>query len=125
MEYLITNIDSLEKLKSDKNIKNSIRKIKLNLLDNNATQLYERKINKYYFACGCQEGAFLVYLTLFGSLLICWVSGINILTNWWKIVIVLAISALTGKLSGLLLSRYKLKKIFRTLEIYFSNHVVS
>jgi hypothetical protein len=122
MEYLVNDSVSLEKLKKDKNIKNSIRIIKLKFLDSKVSELYERKLNRYYFACGCQQGAVFVYLTIFFVIVLSWLYKINIFQNWWKILILLACSAVIGKFSGILLSRYRLKQVFRKLEIYVSDN---
>ena len=119
MNYLVHNLDSLEKLRKDKNIKYGIRKINIELPENNDVKLYERRLNKHYFACGCQEGAISVYISLFGSLLTCWILKLNILSNWWRILIVMAIAALIGKLFGLIYSNFKLKRTFQNLAIYF------
>ncbi len=124
MNYSVNNMDSLEKLRKDKSIKQSIRKVMLDIPDKNLVQRLERKLNKHYFACGCQEGAFSVYLALFGVILSCWLLHINIISSWWRILTVLAIAALFGKLFGLLLSSFKLKKIYHNLENYFNNEIV-
>jgi len=123
MEYLITDLDSLVRLEKEKNLKTSIRKIKLNLEDKSFSQPYERKINRYYFACGCSEGAVAVYISLFCSFLALWITGFETIHIWWKIIIVVTFSAIAGKLYGLLISKYRLKKLFRILENYFKENL--
>ncbi len=116
MEYLISNLDSLDKLRQEKDLKHSIRKIRLEVANLEQTVSFEKRLNRYYFACGCKEGAIGVYLSLLGCLLFWWSAGFSPITAWWKIIPILAASALMGKLSGLLLSKIKLNKTLNEIE---------
>lgn len=116
MDYLISNLDSLNRLKQEKDLKHSIRKIRLEILNLEQSGKIEARLNRYYFACGCKEGAFGVYLSLLCCLLLWLNAGFLPITSWWKIFAILATSALIGKLSGLLLSKLKLKKTLNEIE---------
>lgn len=118
MEYVIKDRFSFEKFRSDKNFKYSIRKIKLDIGDNALSRQYERKLNKNYFACGCTEGAIAVYGTLLTLLLIWLWGGFSLKSDWWIIVAAVTTAALAGKLIGILLSKYRLKKVFAALDAY-------
>lgn len=118
MEYIIKDRDSFDKLRNDKNFSNSIRKIKLEIGENTISERYERILNKTYFACGCQEGAMAVYATLFICIIV-WLAGdFAIMQNWWTIFIAMAISAVVGKITGIIVSRYRLKKALEDLGNY-------
>lgn len=116
MDYYIRDIDSLKKLSQEKNLKNTIRKIKLSFDAGKEVNASEQKLNKYYFACGCKEGAITVYVVLFCSFILWWSSGFIIVGSWWKFIIVIACAALIGKVTGLIINKYKLKKVLHDLE---------
>lgn len=121
MDYLVNNLSSLELLETDKRRKHRIRKIKLDIQDTDQFQRYEKKINEYYFACGCKEGAIGVYISLICCFLAWWLFGDFIPVSWWMVLAAMAASAIGGKISGLLISSYKLKQIFRTLKSHLKN----
>jgi hypothetical protein len=120
MEYQLNDIDALQRLRSDPTLKNSIRRIKLTTDNNLNAEMVEEKLNKYYFACGCQAGTIAVYLAMLSYLLIWWGSGFTLSINWWKIAATLIVVALAGKLVGLLISKYRLEQTFRVLEILYT-----
>ncbi|MEP7232138.1 MAG: hypothetical protein ABI691_17890 [Ginsengibacter sp.] len=120
MEYVLDDISSLRKLRREGTLKNSIRKIKL-IMDNPLqAKTLEQRLNKYYFACGCHTGGAAVSIALFFTFLLWWYSGFIIFISWWKIVIIIAACAFAGKLTGLFISRYRLKKLFHVLEDYYT-----
>ncbi len=120
MEYIIHDMISFEKLRNEKTYKNSIRRIKLDIADQTLSKKIEKRLNRHYFACGCMEGAIAVY----ASILVCvaiWLWGNFIFSRHWMIFVFTILgSALAGKLFGLVLSHYRLKKTFSELEKYFT-----
>jgi hypothetical protein len=110
MDYILNDIGALERLKREKMLKHGIRRI--------VSPLQEKQLNRYYFACGCREGAIGVYLSLFCFGLFWWRNGFVGISAWWVLVIA-AVASFIGKISGLVLSRYRLRKVYRELEIYF------
>ncbi len=122
MEYLLNDISSLRKLRRESMLKNSIRKIKLIMDDPSQAKTLEQRLNKYYFSCGCHMGSVAVSIALLFAFLLWWYSGFTMFISWWKIVIIIAACAFTGKLTGLFISRYRLKKLFHVLEDYYTEN---
>ena len=120
MEYTLNDLDSLQRLRNEQALKNSIRKIKVNTDDALLSQTLEEKLNKYYFACGCEAGAITVLVTLFSYFLGWWSSGFTLSIGWWRMAGILLVAALAGKLVGLLINRYRLEKLFRVLETLYT-----
>lgn len=121
MIYTVYDLTTLKKLKHEKTLKNSIRKIQLQIDDPSAPSL-ERKLNRYFFACGCQEGSVAVSITL-GILLITWAAiGFPRVQHWWMPLAALAVVSIIGKIAGLIISWRKLKTIFNYLEEHFSRY---
>lgn len=123
MDYILNNMNSLQKLQYDRDLKNSIRRIRVNTGDTFQAKIFELKLNKYYFACGCQSGTIAVYLSMLLCFLLWWSPDFNPFVSWLRIAIIIAISAFVGKLIGLLVSRYRLKKMFRVLEAYYTREL--
>jgi len=124
MIYTIYNLTTLKKLKREKTLKNSIRKIQLKIDDPSAPSL-EKKLNRYFFACGCQEGSIVVSITL-GISLIAWaIIGFPRIQPWWMPLAALAIASIIGKITGLIISWRKLKTIFNYLEEHFTEPIAS
>ena len=116
MEYILNNIDSLQRLRRDRTLKNIVRKIKVTSKDANLASVFEKKLNKYYFACGCAEGQLAVWFNILVFSLL-WIIDRN--TNflvWWKLVPCLFASALFGKLAGLLINHLRLQRMYSELE---------
>lgn len=122
MIYKVSDIESLQKLKQEKNLKNRIRKIELDVDELSQSKL-EKRLNKYYFACGCKEGSAAVCLSAVSFLIIWAFSGFNGDQIWLKAIIMVAAAAAIGKVTGLLLSRKKVNTIFKELEKYFSDRL--
>ena len=120
MEYTLNDLDSLQRLRNQKALKNSIRKIKVTTNDALLSQTLEEKLNKYYFACGCESGAIAVSLTMFSYFLGWWSAGFTLFLGWWRMAGILLAAALAGKLVGLLINRYRLEKLFRVLETLYT-----
>lgn len=114
MEFVISNIATLERLKSDKSIKNSVRRIRL-IVNGFDTKEYEYLINKNYFACGCKQGTVAVYISAL-SLLVIWLIERNIALFQWKwILAILFSSAVIGKVIGLVYSYYQFNKLYNDI----------
>ena len=119
MIYTVHDLATLKKLKHEKTLKNSIRKIQLQMDDPSAPSL-EGKLNRYFFACGCREGSVAVSITL-GISLITWAAiGFPRIQHWWMPLATLAVASIIGKMAGLIISWRKLRTIFSYLEEHFS-----
>ena len=114
MNYIVNNIESLEELRKDKNIRNSIRKIQLDLKVNNVAH-YTKQINKYYFSCGCEQGAIAVFITIFIVGIIYSTTDWSILNEWWYGIIYLLLGALIGKLYGIIHKKVMFHKTVKAL----------
>jgi hypothetical protein len=117
MEFIIENISALEQLKQDKNLKLSVRKIKLNANDLDFSATDEKRLNQYYFACGCQSGAMAVGL----SILFLVVNHIfNFFSLHWAMIIVIVFSAaFIGKISGLIYAKIEFERLYKKLYLKF------
>ncbi len=113
MEYVIDSIHTLEKLKQDKNLKLSVRKIKLQLKDFGDTALYEKRMNQYYFACGCQSGAVAVGLSFIFLIFNYSFSIFNF--HWGMAVAIVFSAALIGKLLGLIFSMIGFESLYKKI----------
>lgn len=120
MEYIVSDMASLKKLRDERWLKNSIRIIRLTMGDGIQIKTYEQKLNKHYFDCGCKSGAISVYLTIFLGFIFLWGSDFLTSISWWGIVAIVVVAAFVGKLIGLLISRYRLKRMFWLLESLYA-----
>lgn len=75
-------------------------------------QIFQAKLNDYYFECGCGMGSIFLALALLFLIILPFVSGVSYFPPGWKDVAaglgILIGSALIGKLSGLARSYRKL-----------------
>ncbi len=99
----------------DKNIKNSIRKIHIEFAQSPYMKKTEQKLNQYYFACGCREGALFIYVLIIPIILYFLIFD-HIYLDWPIIILGVLSASLLGKITGLIFSRYKLHKIYNELE---------
>jgi hypothetical protein len=117
MKYVIKDRSTLEKLQRDKTLKRIFRSIAIELdAPIGVVNALEKRINRYYFACGCTLGEIAVVSTLFvfGAL---WLLDRNSsLLNWRVIVACVFAAALTGKVAGLVLSRILLRRTYSELD---------
>ncbi len=117
MNYTIKDKLTLNRLQGDKTLKRELRSITIEPdASSEDVKSYERKINRYYFACGCTIGEITVLCTLlvFGIL---WLIDKNSnLLVWWKIVGGVFGAALIGKIIGLVISHFLLQKTYSELE---------
>jgi hypothetical protein len=93
-------------------------KIKLNLayLTPTEAKSYEQKINDNYHACGCEVGALITLLSVGTMLGYPQISGEPMNWNYaWKCIAIIFTLALIGKMIGLLLAKYRLRKTINRL----------
>ena len=125
MKYIIRNQEDLARLRNA-TLKMSLRSI---VIESSAVQntRIEKQLNRYYFACGCQSGSVCVLLTLLVSVIFGFIYDFRGPMIWWKILIYMAISAITGKGIGLLWSYMQLRKLYRQLDPLLSSetHLIS
>ena len=125
MDYQLKDIETLQKLRQERWLRSSIRRIKVTPNDSLQAKRIEKKLNRYYFACGCEEGSLAVFLTMSILFLIWWSRGFVSFIRWWKLAAIIAAAALAGKLIGLAVNRYRLKKMFRVLEAYYTRDSIA
>jgi hypothetical protein len=80
------------------------------------TARIEAQLNRWYFACGCEQGSVAVLLSLVASVLGGLLQGFDGPLAWWRILIYAAAAAFTGKLLGLGYARVRLRHLYRRLE---------
>jgi hypothetical protein len=114
MIYLIKDLTTLQKLEHDPVLKNQIRQIQI-AIPGVEKEVLEQKINRYYFTCGCKEGAIGIYAAALTFSIIQYGMGIQLVTSWKVGVLVLFVSALTGKLMGLIIGKERLRQIYRKI----------
>ncbi|MGS2762947.1 hypothetical protein [Sinomicrobium sp. M5D2P9] len=91
-------------------------KLQIDRLTESETTSYEKKINHWHNACGCELGAVFCVLSLTGYCLFTLVT--SKIFNWSLIgngLLVVLVSSLTGKISGIVLARFRFKKMVQTL----------
>lgn len=117
MDFVINNRNALNRVRSERSLRRTIRRIKIGLhADNVNVGELESRINNSYFSCGCQSGALAVHAALviagatwlFTPDLIDWV--------WWKVALVAFLAGLVGKFAGLTFNRFKLNQALVQLE---------
>ena len=112
--------DSLERLRtsSTKRVIRSIVVVDPELPTGAARQL-ERQLNRWYFACGCEQGSMAVLVTLLACSAAGFVAGFAGPFEWWRIVGYVMAAALSGKVLGLAYARARLRWHYRHLETYY------
>lgn len=88
---------------------------------------YSDKINKYYLSCGCETGTyFMIFAILFATIISVCELFFKATPLLWGIiysVIFVLISAIIGKLTGLLIAKIRLHKTFKKInKIYLQKH---
>lgn len=113
--YIVSDMHSLERLKKDKNLYNSIRKIKLELTIP-GVESYSMQINKYYFSCGCEQGAIAVFASILIVTVIYLTTEVPILEKWWYGGIYLVVGGLLGKIYGIIYKKFMLHNTIKALK---------
>lgn len=114
MKYILRSREELEELKKG-NLRMSLRNISIES-DSIQDPQIEKRLNRHFFACGCQTGSVFVLLTLTVCLVIGFLFGFYGLFEWWKIMLYVAFAALIGKLLGLFWRLIQLRKLYKQLE---------
>lgn len=115
--FVVSDKESLLKLTSDNKLKDT-QKIKLEIsqLDTNENAIYEKKINRWFYACGCESGAIFCSVAM---IIYSIFSLFNTHTWTWSLVkngiVILFLSGLAGKLVGLFLARLQLNTTIKDL----------
>ncbi len=121
MNFIVKDKIALKRLQCDKTLKREIRSIKIELeTSSKDVKSYERKINRYYFACGCTIGQIAVFCTLVVFGVIWLINRDSALLTWWKVLACVFASALAGKTIGLFISHYLLKNTYSELGKLFA-----
>jgi hypothetical protein len=117
--FEIAGPDSLDRLRasSTKQLFRSIAVVCPDLPADVILQL-ERQLNRWYFACGCQQGSFAVLATLLACTTTGLVAGFDGQLQWWWIVGYMMAAAVGGKSVGLAYARFRLRRLYRRLEAY-------
>ncbi len=116
MIYIVKDAITLDRLRFDNKLKRELRLIKIEIVAApEEVKLIEKKINRYYFACGCTIGEVSVIFTLLIFGLIWLFDQHSALLVLWKIVGAVFVAALIGKIIGIALSRYLLQKTYSEL----------
>jgi|SRR5215216_6273316 len=121
MEYILNDVDSLNRLRTQRALKDSIRKIKVTTGNINLPGMFEKKLNKYYFACGCAEGQIAVWCTMLAFSMLWLIDRNSDLLVWWKVVSCVFASAFLGKVVGLMINHRHLQRMYSELENLLSS----
>lgn len=76
----------------------------------------EQQLNRWYFACGCEQGSAAVLVTLVLSV---WGGIVNDFAGafvWWRVLAYAMGAALAGKAAGLAYARLRLRAVLRRLD---------
>lgn len=114
MEFIIDSVASLDRLRSTGD-RSAIGRIRLAgpLADDHD----ERALNQAYFACGCELGSLTVMATLVGSMVLGLLQGYDGALVWWRILLYLAAAAAIGKVAGLIIARFQLRRLYSKLRL--------
>lgn len=112
MQYLIDDSDSLAALRKRQLPAGSTRIV---LGGPFANDDVERRLNRAYFACGCEEGSVAVLLALIASAFGAVTTGWDGAFTWWRIAAYVSVAALAGKGVGLAWARVRLGRVHRHL----------
>lgn len=112
--------DSLERLRasSTKRVIRSIAVVDPELPTDAARRL-ERQLNRWYFACGCEQGSISVLVTLLVCSATGLAAGFHGSFEWWRIVGYVMAAALAGKALGLAYAKARLRGHYRQLETHY------
>lgn len=116
-QVIISDLDGLLNLLSkDKRISNGDVKLKISQLDAKENEEYERVLNKWLNACGCETGAIFCVVSICGYMVLWFLKSESF--GWVNIkngLIIIFSSALIGKLTGIFLARIRLRMTVRNV----------
>lgn len=119
MSYIIRNLEELNSLKKNKKTNLSEIIIDLPNITIEENQKYSAKINKYYFACGCETGTYFMVIAILSMIILSAFGFIFKDTSLlWSIiysVIFVLIFSIIGKLSGLSLAKINLNRTIKKI----------
>ena len=84
-----------------------------------AARRLERQLNRWYFACGCEQGSMAVLVTLLACSTTGIFAGFDGPFEWWRIVGYVMAAALGGKALGIAYAKARLRGLYRRLETYY------
>jgi len=116
----LAGLESLERLRasSTKRVIRSIAVVAPELPTDAACRL-ERQLNRWYFACGCEQGSISVLVTLLACSTTGLVAGFDGPFEWWRIVGYVMAAALGGKALGMAYAKARLRGLYRRLETHY------
>lgn len=116
----VVGLDSLERLRAS-STKRVIRSIVVVApeLPPDAVRRLERQLNRWYFACGCEQGSMAVLGTLLSCLTIGICLGFDGALEWWRIALYMMAAALAGKALGLAYAKVRLRGLYRRIEAHY------
>lgn len=76
----------------------------------------ERRLNDWYFACGCEQGSVAVTVTLVACITLGMFHGFDGAFAWWRVAAYVLGAALVGKTVGLAYAKVRLRVTLRRLE---------
>lgn len=119
-ELELAGPDSLERLRAS-STKRVIRSITVvdSELPTDAARRLEQQLNRWYFACGCEQGSMAVLVTLLVCSATGLVAGFDGPFEWWRIVGYVMAAALGGKALGLAYAKARLSGLYRRLETHY------
>lgn len=88
-------------------------------LPTGAARRLERQLNRWYFACGCEQGSMAVLVTLLACSTTGIFAGFDGPFEWWRIVGYVMAAALGGKALGIAYAKARLRGLYRRLETYY------
>ena len=119
IDFVIRGKADLEKLMSLASVFKRYTAIKLELdhVENNVQQQWQDKINRYYSACGCDEGKIFVFLGFLTFIVTAYLNDFLIMSwaNCGKAFLFCLAGAALGKLFGLYRAHLKLKKLIQSM----------
>jgi hypothetical protein len=120
----LTGPDSLHRLRAA-STKRVIRRITVvdPALPPEAAGRLERGLNRWYFACGCEQGSTVVLMTLLTCSATGLFTGFDGPFVWWRIVGYVMAAALVGKVLGLAYAKARLHGLYRDLETHYRARV--
>jgi hypothetical protein len=119
-DYLdISSVEGLRGLLSFSAVFRRQNEVRLHLegVDQKTTADWENRINRYYKACGCNEGKFFVFLFFLGFIVNSYVN--HTLTWSWRNAgigfLYCMAGAVAGKVYGLIIAWWNLRKVVRSI----------
>ena len=120
MRFVVDGAPAVRRLRTDRDLRRVFSEIVVRRLAGPIDQdPLERALNRHYFSCGCAQRAAAVHIgLLIGGTM--WAWGVRFEPwRWWKLALLSFGRALVGKLIGIAVSKWRLRSIYRALELEF------